>query len=131
MRSAGSVMEPRKDHRHVAAGPNPRTPKAFGRRPTAFVPHPPLISGGWYQRTDHEVDGPGRCPVRRPVEKSAKVALRLTLVFGPLGLCYLSTVGGLAAAAVGAATIAFGGVAMVAVIWPVAMVLALLALPRR
>lgn len=131
MDSAGSVMERRKDHRHAPPGPSPRTPKAFGRRPAAFAPHPPLVSGGWYQGADHEVTGPGRYPVPRPADKSAKTALRLTVVFGPLGLCYLSTVGGLVAAVAAVVAIAIGGAVMVAVIWPVAMALSLLALPRR
>lgn len=131
MGSAGSVMERRKDHRHATAGPSPRTPKAFGRRPVAFAPHPPLISGGWYQGTDHEVTGPGRYPVPRPQVKSAKTAVRSALVFGPLGICYLSPIGGLVATVAAVAAIALGGAVMVAVVWPMAVVISLLASPRR
>jgi len=114
-----------KDHRHVPAEENPRTPKAFGRRPASFAPHPPLMSGGWYQSTDHEVVGPGRYAVPRPPAKSAKTALRWALFSGPLGLFYVSPVGGLIATAVSVAAITLGGASLLAVIWPVVMVLSL------
>ncbi|WP_229908054.1 hypothetical protein [Amycolatopsis oliviviridis] len=116
-----------KDHRHVIAEANPRTPKAFGRRPASFAPHPPLMSGGWYQSTDHEVLGPGRYPVPRPPAKSVKTALLWALFLGPLGLCYASPVGGLIATAVAVTAITFGGAAVLIVLWPVVMVLALAA----
>ncbi|MFI9452309.1 hypothetical protein [Amycolatopsis sp. NPDC052450] len=130
MRSAESVMGRPKDHRHLPAEENPRTPKAFGRRPAFFAPHPPLMSGGWYQGADHEVLGPGRYPVPRPTAKSVKAALLWALFLGPLGFCYLSPVGGLIATAVSVTAITFGGAPLVAVIWPVVMVLSLVTLSR-
>ncbi|RSN42930.1 hypothetical protein DMC64_25935 [Amycolatopsis sp. WAC 04197] len=131
MHSAESVMGRPKDHRRLPVGQNPRTPKAFGRRPAFFAPHPPLMSGGWYQGDDHEVVGPGRYPVPRPPAKSAKAALLWALFLGPLGLCYVSPVGGLIATAVSITAITFGGAALVAVIWPVVVVLSLAALSGR
>ncbi|MEV6910363.1 hypothetical protein [Amycolatopsis sp. NPDC051071] len=124
MRSAESVLR-----RPENEGPDPRTPKSFGRRPASFAPHPPLMSGGWYQGDDHEVLGPGRYAVPRPPAKSAKAALLWTLFAGPLGLCYVSPVGGLIASAVSVTAITVAGAWLVAVLWPVAMVLALIALP--
>ncbi|WP_409491199.1 hypothetical protein [Amycolatopsis sp. cmx-11-12] len=131
MRSAESVMGRPKDHRHEPAGENLRTPKAFGRRPAFFAPHPPLMSGGWYQGADHEVTGPGRYPVPRPPAKSVKAALLWALFLGPLGLCYVSPVGGLIVTAIAVTVITFGGASMVAVIWPLVMALSLTALSRR
>ncbi|MFE6613828.1 hypothetical protein [Amycolatopsis sp. NPDC057786] len=131
MRSAESVMGRPKDHRREPAVPNPRTPKAFGRRPAFFAPHPPLMSGGWYQGDDQEVVGPGRYPVPRPPAKSVKVALAWVLFLGPLGLCYVSPVGGLIATAASVTAITVGGAALMAAIWPVAMVLAVAALSGR
>ncbi|WP_410652985.1 hypothetical protein [Amycolatopsis sp. cmx-4-54] len=131
MRSAESVMKRPKDHRREPAVPNPRTPRAFGRRPAFFAPHPPLMSGGWYQGEDHEVVGPGRYPVPRPPAKSVKAALSWVLFLGPLGFCYVSPVGGLIATAVSVTAITFGGAASMAVIWPVVMLLAVAALSGR
>ncbi|ANN20099.1 hypothetical protein SD37_33860 [Amycolatopsis orientalis] len=131
MRSAESVMGPPKEHGRPHAGSDPLTPKAFGRRPAFFAPHPPLMSGGWYQGADHEVVGPGRYPVPRPPAKSVKAALLWTLFLGPLGFCYVSPIGGLVATAVSVTAITFGGASVLAVIWPVVMVLSLAALPRR
>ncbi|MFD9891751.1 hypothetical protein ACFWY9_20625 [Amycolatopsis sp. NPDC059027] len=105
-------------------------PRSFGIYPKPFTPHPPLVSGGWYQGAGREVVGPGRYPVDRPAGKSAGAALLWTVVFGPLGLCYFSVAGGLVAAAVAAAiVIAAGSAVLLAVIWPVSMVLALVAVP--
>jgi hypothetical protein len=89
------------------------------------------MSGGWYQGDDHEVVGPGRYPVPRPPAKSVKAALLWTFFLGPLGLCYVSPIGGLIATAVSVTAITFGGASLTAVIWPVVMVLSLAALPRR
>ncbi len=124
MRSAENVL--RRPENQV---PDPGTPKSFGRRPVFFAPHPALVSGGWYQGDDHEVPGPGRYAVPRPPAKSAKAALLWILFAGPLGLCYVSPVGGLIAAAVSVMAITAGGGWLAAVLWPVAMVLALIALP--
>ncbi|MFD5093595.1 hypothetical protein ACFWMR_23535 [Amycolatopsis thailandensis] len=125
MRSAESVMGRPRDHRHSPAEENPRTPKAFGRRPASFAPHPPLVSGGWYQGADHEVLGPGRYPVPRPPAKSMKTALLWVLFSGPLGLFYVSPVGGLIATAVSVTVITLGGASLAVVIWPIVMVLSL------
>ncbi|MEV7554350.1 hypothetical protein AB0N89_32445 [Amycolatopsis sp. NPDC089917] len=131
MRSAESVMRRPKDYRHAPAEEDFRTPKAFGRRPASFAPHPPLMSGGWYQSDDHEVLGSGRYPVPRPPAKSVKTALVWVLFLGPLGLCYVSPVGGLIATAVSVTAITLGGASMTVVIWPVVMVLSLAVLSGR
>ncbi|WP_414939987.1 hypothetical protein [Amycolatopsis sp. cmx-11-51] len=89
------------------------------------------MSGGWYQGADHEVAGPGRYPVPRPPAKSVKAALLWALFLGPLGLCYVSPVGGLIATAAAVTAITFGGASMVAVIWALVMALSLTALSRR
>lgn len=67
----------------------------------------------------------------RQAQKSMAAALLWTLGFGPLGLCYLSGAGGLVAAAVAAVVFLAGGAPTLAIIWPVAMVLAFLAVWRQ
>lgn len=127
MRGAESVLGP--DGRRGAPA-LPAAPKSFGVNPVIFAPHPPLVSGGWYQGDDREVAGPGRYPVPRPPEKSVVAALLWTTACGPLGLCYRSAAGGLivAAVAVGVVIVA-GTAAALAVLWPVSMVLSILAWP--
>jgi hypothetical protein len=95
--------------------------KSGGVVPDAIPPHPPLLSGGWY-RGFMEVLGPGRYPLDRPAERSVGAAMALSLVGGPLGVFYVSVLGGLvclALAAVG--TIVFGYKALL-VVWPVSMI---------
>ncbi|QWF80431.1 hypothetical protein [Amycolatopsis sp. CA-230715] len=124
MRGAESVLGSASGCRAPAG---PAAPQAFGVRPKIFAPHPPLVSGGWYQCDDREVAGPGRYPVPRPPERSALAALLWTTACGPLGLCYLSVAGGLIAAAVSVGVVIVAGTAAaVAVLWPVSMVLSLL-----
>ncbi|GAA1966587.1 hypothetical protein [Amycolatopsis minnesotensis] len=126
MRGAKSVLEPA-DRHQTAPTPAP-TPESFGVKPKIFAPHPPLVSGGWYQCDDREVAGPGRYPVPRPPDRSAVTALLWATACGPLGLCYLSAAGGLIAAAVAAGVVVVAGTAAaLAAIWPVSMVLSLLA----
>lgn len=113
--------------RHPRAG----MPGSFSAKPTISAPCPPLVSGGWYQCAEQEVVGPGRYPVARQVEKSAVAAVVFTLCFGPLGLCYLSVAGGLIAAAGTALAVMAGGVLTLAIIWPIAIVVAVLAMRRQ
>ncbi|GAA4533410.1 hypothetical protein [Amycolatopsis samaneae] len=124
MRSAEDVL------RRPVGGNRGPVPQSSARWPSAFEPHPPLVSGGWYQCADQEVTGPGRYPVDRPVGRSAGAALFWTTLLGPLGLCYFSFAGGLVAAVLAAAiVVATGSVVLLAVIWPVCMALALLGVP--
>lgn len=124
MRSAENVLWRLEDRRHLPAGPTLQAPKSFSRKPPVFAPHPPLVSGGWYSGADQEVVGPGRYPVPRPTGKTAGAALLWALLFGPLGLCYLSPAAGILAAAATAAMLALSGSAVaLAVIWPVVMLL--------
>lgn len=131
MRSAENVLWRLEDRRRPAS-PTLQAPKSFSRKPAVFAPHPPLVSGGWYNTADQEVVGPGRYPVPRRTAKTAGAALLWTSFLGPLGLCYLSTVAGLAATTLTAATLILSGNAVVlAVIWPVAMLLSLLHVTSR
>ncbi|HJP74438.1 MAG TPA: hypothetical protein VJ914_09220 [Pseudonocardiaceae bacterium] len=108
-----------------------RTPRSTAVRPATSAPHPPLVSGGWYQGVDQEVPGPGRYPMARPARKSMAAALLWTLFLGPLGLCYLSAASGLVAAAATAVVFLAGGALTLAIIWPIAMILAFLAVWRQ
>jgi hypothetical protein len=108
-----------------------QTPRSYAVKPAAFAPYPPLVSGGWYRSVDQEVLGPGRYPVAAPVKKSAVTAVLLTLLFGPLGLCYLSAIGGLVATAVTVVVAMAWTVPTLAIIWPVAMGLAILSVRRQ
>jgi len=127
MRSAETVLGQLADRRHPAASPTMHTPKSFGTKPTVFAPHPPLVSGGWYNGSDQEIVGPGRYPVPRPKDKTAGSALLWTFFFGPLGLCYLSATAGLGATAAAAAAVVLSGSATaLAIIWPVVMLLSFL-----
>jgi hypothetical protein len=112
---------------HLRAG----TPGSFSAEPTTSAPYPPLVSGGWYQGVEQEVAGPGRYPMARPAEKSAVAAVLWVLFFGPLGLCYLSVAGGLIAAAATVVVIMAGGGLTLAIIWPIAIVSAVLAVRRQ
>lgn len=127
MRSAETVLGQFADRRHPAAGPTRRTPKSFSTKPVAFAPHPPLVSGGWYNGSDQEIVGPGRYPVPRPKDKTTGSALLWTFFFGPLGLCYLSVNAGVVATALTAAALVLSGSAIaLAVIWPIVMLLSVL-----
>jgi hypothetical protein len=79
--------------------------------PAAIAPHPPLLSG------------PGRFPLAKPTRKSVGLALVLSVLFGPIGLLYVSINVGLAATAVSAATLVIAGAGAVPllVIWPLAV----------
>jgi len=88
-----------------------RRREATGATPAAIPPHPPLMAAG------------GGTPIQ-PVGGSVGAALVLAVLFGPAGLCYTSVTGGLMAIGVtGIALILFGFVAL-AVIWPLAIVAA-------
>lgn len=87
-----------------------KTPPSHASTPLAYPPHPPLQSGGWYRGTMIELPGPGRPPLVAPhPRKSAGLAILLTVLFGPLGLCYLSVTGGLVATVVVLAVLGFAG----------------------
>lgn len=132
MRSAEMMLGRFEDRRHVPPGPTLQTPKSSATTPVVFAPHPPLMSGGWYQSAGQEIVGPGRYPVPRPQDKSAGAALLSTFFFGPLGLCYLSTTAGLLSAGLTAGLLVLAGSALpLAVIWPLVMVVSVLAATNR
>ncbi|MBN6041076.1 hypothetical protein [Amycolatopsis sp. 195334CR] len=116
MRTAESVRRRSTDRRRTPPLPHPGTPRSLAVSPAVVLPHPPL---GWEPAAV------------RALGKSLGTALTWTLVFGPLGLCYLSIAFGLVATTAAVVAVVVGGAALVAVIWPVAMVLALLTTPRR
>lgn len=103
------------------AGNTSRTQRSSAVKPTSSAPH---------HGVDQGVSGPGRYPAR-PVRKSIVAALLWTLFFGPLGLFYLSAASGLVAAATAAVVFLAGGALTLAVIWPIAMILAFLTVWRR
>jgi hypothetical protein len=91
--------------------------------PAVIPPHPPLLSGGWYHGQPSEQTGPGRYPLTRPARKSVGLALVLSVLFGPAGLCYVSANVGLVATALTAATLVVAGAGLtpLLVIWPLAV----------
>jgi len=63
--------------------------------------------------------------VAPPARKSTGVAVLLTVLFGPLGLCYLSTTGGLVAAVVVIAVLGFAGSFLpLLLLWPLCVAVA-------
>jgi hypothetical protein len=106
-------------------------PTSHATKPAVFPPHPALQSGGWYHATTVEAPGPGRPPVVTHAEKSARVAVGLTLLFGPLGLCYLSAGVGLAATLVTAVVVGYVGVPMLLLLWPLCVAVAARGVRRR
>lgn len=94
-----------------------------GSIPRAIPPHPPLVSGGWYHGMSvEEVLGPGRHPLDPLTDKSVGTALALTLMFGPLGLCYVSLTGGLICTVLTVLAAVLIGLPVLLIAWPLAMV---------
>ncbi|HEV7646874.1 MAG TPA: hypothetical protein VGP26_01820 [Actinophytocola sp.] len=94
--------------------------RSHAATPDAIPPHPALLSGGWYHGTSVELVGPGRMPLSRLRAKSAGLAFVLSVLFGPVGLCYVSVNAGLVATALTAGTLLVAGAGFVPllVIWP-------------
>ena len=99
-------------------------PTSHASAPRAFPPHPPLQSGGWYHAAGKEEPGPGRPPVVTRAEKSPRLAVVLSVLFGPLGLCYLSAGVGLAATAVAAVVVGVAGLPWLLLVWPLSVAVA-------
>lgn len=91
--------------------------------PAVIPPHPPLLSGGWYHGLATEAVGPGRMPLTKSAPKSVGVAFVLSVLFGPMGMCYVSANAGLTATALTATAliIASAGLAPLLAIWPLAV----------
>lgn len=85
--------------------------RSYASIPEAILPHPELQSG------------PGRIPLNEPRPKSAGVAFVLAMLFGPVGLCYVSARVGLVATALSAAILLVAGAGFVPLlaIWPLAV----------
>ena len=96
-------------------------PTSHATTPVVFPPHPALQSGGWYHATTDEEPGPGRPPVLTHTAKSPGVAVALSLLFGPLGLCYLSAGAGLVATVLAAVVVGYAGPLSLVVLWPLAV----------
>lgn len=62
-------------------------------------------------------------PLKERTPKSAGLAFVLSMLFGPVGLCYVSVMGGVMATALTAVTllVAEAGFAPLLVIWPLAV----------
>jgi len=88
--------------------------------PDVIPPHPALVSGGWYHGLPSEGVGPGRIPLSQRRQKSAGLAFVLSVLFGPVGLCYVSVNAGLVATVLTAGTLLVTGAGFVPllVIWP-------------
>jgi hypothetical protein len=99
-------------------------PRSRATAPTAFPPHPPLRSGGWYHASMTETAGPGRPPAAGRTRRSVGVAGVLGVLFGPLGLCYLSLALGLTATAVTAVVVGYAGLPSLLVLWPLSILAA-------
>lgn len=96
-------------------------PTSHAAAPAAFPPHPPLQSGGWYRASIIEAPGPGRPPVVTHTEKSPWLAVVLSVLFGPLGLCYLSAGAGLTATALAAVVVGAVGPPALLLLWPLSV----------
>jgi len=82
----------------------------------------------------YELPGPGRPPVELPrPRKSDGLAILLTVLFGPLGLCYLSVRGGLVATVGVVAVLGFAdmGFLPLVLLWPLSVVAAACAIRLR
>jgi hypothetical protein len=102
------------------------SPRSHATKPAAFPPHPALQSGGWYQASPLEAPGPGRPPVIPTTKKSAGLAVMLSVLFGPLGLCYLSPTGGLVATVITVGVLGYSGSFLPLVfLWPLAVAAAM------
>lgn len=100
--------------------------------PAAFPPHPPLLSGGWYRGMSFiEVLGPGRYPLAENADRSVGAALALSLLGGPVGLCYTSVVGGLTCLALMAIGLILVGFVTLPVVWLIAILWAGVSASRR
>jgi hypothetical protein len=99
-------------------------PRSQATAPLAFPPHPPLQSGGWYHASMTEAPGPGRPPVAVRTRRSVGVAVVLGVLFGPLGLCYLSLAFGLTAAALTAVVVGYAGLPALLLLWPLSVLAA-------
>jgi hypothetical protein len=108
-------------------------PKSQATTPAAFPPHPPLQSGGWYHGSAAEAPGPGRPPVVVPAKKSLGLAVLFTVLFGPLGLCYLSVNYGLVATVLAVGILGYAGMGFLPVlfIWPMTVAVAAWLTARR
>jgi hypothetical protein len=71
-----------------------------------------------------EVLGPGRHPLAEPADKSVGAALAFTLLFGPLGLSYVSVVGGMICTVLAVLAVVLYGFAALLIAWPITMVCA-------
>jgi hypothetical protein len=74
-----------------------------------------------------ELPGPGRPAVlSAPVRKSTRLAVLLAALFGPLGLCYLSTTGGLVATVAVVAVLGLSGLGFLPLLllWPLCVAVA-------
>jgi hypothetical protein len=105
-------------------------PRSRATAPAAFPPHPPLRSGGWYHASTTEAPGPGR-PVAVRTRKSVGVAAVLGVLFGPVGLCYLSLALGLTATAVTAVVVGYAGLPSLLLLWPLSILAAVKLSSRR
>ena len=103
--------------------PNTEWNRSNAAVPQAIPPHPALTSGGWYHGERGEPAGPGRIPVTAETPKSPLVALVLSILFGPVGLCYVSVNAGLVATALTAVILLVAGAGFLPllVIWPLAV----------
>ncbi|HEY0450705.1 hypothetical protein [Actinophytocola sp.] len=97
--------------------------KPFSAAPAAIPPHPPLVSGGWYHGSPAEPTGPGRYPIEQPRHKSVGLAFVLSVLFGPVGLVYVSANVGLVATALTAVVLLVAGMGFLPLllIWPLAV----------
>lgn len=97
-------------------------PTSHATAPAAYPPHPPMASSGRYREST--IVAPGLLPVRVHVEKSIRLAVTLSLLFGPLGLWYLSTGAGLTATVLAAAIVAGAGLPALLLLWPLSVAVA-------
>lgn len=96
------------DYRTLTAVTNPDwRPQSSARVPKAIPPHP---AAGWY-------------PDEQPAEKSVGLAVVLTVLFGPVGLCYLSALAGLVVTTLTAVVLLVAGMGFLPLllIWPLSV----------
>lgn len=97
-------------------------PTSHATVPAVYPPHPPSSFGDPYLAST--IVAPGRLPVREHTEKSTRRAVMLSLLFGPLGLWYLSTGAGLTATVLAAVIVASAGLPALLLLWPLSVAVA-------
>ena len=91
--------------------------------PKSIPPYPSRWSDDRHRWQSAEPVGAGRLPLNEPRPKSTGLAFVLSVLFGPVGLCYVSATAGLVATVSTAVILLVAGAGFVPllVIWPLSV----------